>query len=334
MNKRQVQEIIDRIRDVRIAVYGDFCLDAYWILDPRGGEVSVETGIRAQAVQKQYYTLGGASNVVANLAALDPQQITAIGVIGNDIFGKELIFQLNNLHVDTEGMVVQSEDFDTMAFAKRYIENSEEPRIDFGYFNKRNDKTDDAVIRNIKSALDGCDVMIFNQQVPGSINDYFIDRANEIFNEYDDRIILLDSRNFGERFSNIYRKANEFEAARLNGIDIDPAVSVPDDDVKKYAVRLFGKYGKPVFITRGSRGILTADRNGVNHSEGVNITGRIDTVGAGDTAVSAIALALAGGFEPPVAAEFANIAAAVTVQKIFRTGTANADEILGLQTGN
>ena len=75
MNIERVREILAEIKKVKISVYGDFCLDAYWILDSRGGENSVETGLRSQAVNKHYYTLGGASNVVANLAALEPAGI-------------------------------------------------------------------------------------------------------------------------------------------------------------------------------------------------------------------------------------------------------------------
>ncbi|GAF91035.1 unnamed protein product, partial [marine sediment metagenome] len=88
MKKERINEILTHIKNVKIAVYGDFCLDAYWLLDPHGSEVSVETGLQARAVGKHYYSLGGASNVVANLAALEPAAIQVIGAIGDDIFGR------------------------------------------------------------------------------------------------------------------------------------------------------------------------------------------------------------------------------------------------------
>jgi len=99
MKTERVKEILSEIKKVKIAVYGDFCLDAYWILDPRGSEVSVETGLHGQAVSRHYYTLGGASNVVANLAALEPESIQVIGAVGDDIFGRELTRQLQGLGV-------------------------------------------------------------------------------------------------------------------------------------------------------------------------------------------------------------------------------------------
>ena len=43
----RVKEILSGIKNVKVAVYGDFCVDAYWFLDPRGSEVSVERKIQA-----------------------------------------------------------------------------------------------------------------------------------------------------------------------------------------------------------------------------------------------------------------------------------------------
>ena len=101
MKIERVQKILKKIKAVKIVVYGDFCIDAYWILDPRGGEISVETGLQTQAVKSHYYTLGGASNIVANLAALKPAHIKTIGIAGDDIYGRELLHQFAQLKVDT-----------------------------------------------------------------------------------------------------------------------------------------------------------------------------------------------------------------------------------------
>ena len=51
-------------------------------------------------------------------------------------------------------------------------------------------------------------------------------------------------------------------------------------------------------------------------------------MGAGDTTLSGLALGLAAGYSGGEAAEFANFAAAVTVQKLFQTGTASGGEVL------
>ena len=113
MERDRINEILTKISSVRIAVYGDFCLDAYWLMDPDGSEVSVETGLKAEAVASHVYSPGGAGNIVANLAALKPAAIKVIGVAGNDIYGRELSSQLRDLGADTDALIIQNEKFDT-----------------------------------------------------------------------------------------------------------------------------------------------------------------------------------------------------------------------------
>ena len=331
MKVQRIQEILDRIQNVRVAVYGDFCIDAYWLFDPRGSEVSVETGLQARAVSKHYYSLGGASNVVANLAALEPETIQVIGAIGDDIYGRELIRQLNELGVDTTCLIVQKENFDTVVFGKPYLEGNEQPRMDFGFFNIRSEVTDRALLDGIKNALQTADVLIVNQQVPGSItNESFIDRANDLFRQYDEKVVLLDSRHFGQKFRHIYRKTNDLEAASLNNVDVKLDDVIALGDVKKFAMNLYQQFNKSVFLTRGSRGILTVDSEGLHEIPGIQLLKKLDIVGAGDTVTSALALCLGAGVKPAEASEFANLAAAVTVQKLFQTGTASGPEILDI----
>jgi rfaE bifunctional protein kinase chain/domain len=329
MKEERIREISTRIKDVKVAVYGDFCLDAYWVLDPRGSEVSLETGLQARAVGKHYYSLGGASNVVANLAALEPAAIQVIGVIGDDIFGRELTRQFNELGVDTARLVVQEESFDTVVFGKPYLEGNEQPRMDFGFFNRRTDATDRALLDGMKDVLQTADALIVNQQVPGSItNDSFIDGANALFEEFTDKVVLLDSRHVGHKFKNICRKTNDFEAAHLNDVDVKPGDVLTLADVKKYATLLYRYFRRPVFLTRGPRGIITIDSDGLHEVPGIQLLKKLDIVGAGDTVTSALALCLGAGVRPVEAAKFANFAAAVTVQKLFQTGTASAAEII------
>lgn len=329
MKEEKVREILAGIRQVKVAVYGDFCMDAYWILEPQGSEVSVETGLRGEAVERHYYTLGGASNVVANLAALEPATIQVIGIVGDDIYGRELTRQLEELGVDTRRLVIQKDDFDTVTFGKRYLEGREQPRIDFGFFNKRSPETNAALLEGLRAVLETADVLIFNQQVPGSLSsESFISQANALFDEFNEKIVLLDSRNYGDRFNNVYRKTNDIEAARLNGAEVSADDVVQLADIEKYADILYKQSRKPVFVTRGQRGIITVDSEGVHRIPGIQLLKKLDTVGAGDTTVSALATSLGAGYGPAEAAEFANFAAAVTVQKMYQTGTAKGEEIL------
>jgi rfaE bifunctional protein kinase chain/domain len=328
MDQQRVKEILEEIKKARIAVYGDFCLDAYWIMDPRGSEVSIETGLHGEAVSRHYYTPGGAANIVANLSALSPAKIKAIAVVGDDIYGRELTSQLKGLNADTSSLVIQKENFNTYTYLKKYHGDVEDPRNDFGVFNERTKETDDLILQNIREALKEYDVLIFNQQVQGSLNnESFIRGANEIFREFDDKIIIVDSRHYNDQFENIYRKTNDIEIAALCGVSVNPSETITFSEIKNYGSQVFGQTNKPVIVTCGSRGVIVFDKEGIHEIPGIQLTSRLDTVGAGDTGLSAVALCLAVGISPSEAAALGNFASAVTVQKLFTTGTANAREI-------
>ncbi|MEO6283760.1 MAG: PfkB family carbohydrate kinase [Dyadobacter sp.] len=331
MDQSRIKHILEKISRTKIAVYGDFCLDSYWVMDERGSEVSIETGLQAQAVAKHYYTPGGAANVVANLSALKPAAIKVIGTVGDDMQGRELTAQLNGLGADTSALFIQKENFNTYSYLKRLVDGKEEPRIDFGVYNERSVDTDQHILEALESALQQYDALIFNQQVTGSINnESFIEKANLLFAKYPDKIVMLDSRHFNDRFTNTFLKANDREIASLTGLQVSPDENVPVTDVKKYGQEVFDKSKKPVFVTCGERGIIAFDDHGYHEVQGLQLKSKLDTVGAGDTAISAITLCLAAGISPAEAAAFANFAAGVTVQKLYTTGTANAEEILNI----
>lgn len=331
MKTKRVKEILEKFKNVKIAVYGDFCLDVYWDMDAEGSEVSVETGLHAESVHKQSYSPGGAGNIVSNIAALKPKDIKVIGVVGDDIFGNELTRQLKNLGADTSSLTVQKDHFNTYTYIKRMYGEREDPRIDFGLNNKRSLETDDEILKNIKIALENYDVLVFNQQVVGSIsNESFIEKANELFKEFNDKIVVLDSRHYNGKFKNVYRKSNEIETAVLNGVDADPKDYISFANIKKHGKKVYEQFNKPIFVTCGARGSVIFDETGINEISGIQINNKIDTVGAGDTSLSAISFCLAAGISPKEAAEFANFASVVTIQKLFTTGTACGEEILAV----
>ncbi|MBC8346573.1 MAG: HAD family hydrolase [Candidatus Marinimicrobia bacterium] len=329
--KLDIQSILDKIQNVKIAVYGDLCLDAYWILDPKGSEVSLETGKQAQAVRDQNYHLGGGANVIANLAALQPAEIKAIGSIGNDIFGQEIVRQFKNLNVNTDGIVLLDAPFQTVTFAKRYKGQDEESRIDFGFLNELTEAASNEMIASIESALQSCDALIMNQQVPGSLDSSsFLQKLNLLLQKYPDKTVLIDSRDYSDKLENTILKTNAVEAACLNGVDASPTDIFPEEDVIEFATALFSKNKRPVFVSRGEYGLICVDGNGAQSIPGIHIVEQTDPVGAGDTMISALACCLAAGISPEEASHFANLASVVTVKKRFQTGTASGDEIKAL----
>lgn len=333
MEKGLLEEIINKIQDSRIAIVGDFCLDAYWFVDESKSEISIETGEPTMPVQQQKYSLGGAGNVANNLAAMKLKDIRAFGVIGNDPFGVEMIRIMKNTGINTENLFIQNRNWSTHVYIKPHVEKQEKSRIDFGNFNILSGETADLLITSLREQVDEVDLIIINEQVLSGIHtEYFRKCLVEIINMFPEKIFIADSRNYTDYFSGAYRKMNDTEASRLCRIKREPDEIIPLSEVKSAANILLKRYNKPLFITRGDRGSLVASEKGISEIPGLMILSKVDTVGAGDSYLAGAASALAAGFPLEIAAELGTLVAGVTVQKLFQTGTATPEEILRIGT--
>ena len=148
--------------------------------------------------------------------------------------------------------------------------------------------------------------------------------------KFPQKTFIVDSRNFNDFYQGTIRKMNDTEAVRLCGLIKKPDEVVLYSEVVSAARELFKRYQKPLFITRGSRGSLTIDETGISEIPGLMILSKVDTVGAGDSYLAGAASALAAGYSIEEAATIGTFVAGVTVQKLFQTGTATPEEILGI----
>lgn len=329
MNKEQLQKVLHDISAVKIAVVGDFCLDAYWFIDESKSEISIETGQATMPVKQQRYSLGGAGNVTSNLAAMGIKDVRAFGVIGPDPFGNEMVKVMHESGIDTRNLVVQEESWSTHVYTKPYIADAEQNRIDFGNFNALSNETADQLIGLLKNEVPQVDVIIINQQVLSGIHtEYFRKKLVEVIQYFPEKIFITDSRNYNGFYTGSYRKMNDSEAANLIGLEKDANDVVLYSEVKEAADLLYERYGKPLFITRGERGSVIVDENGVTDIHGLMIISKVDPVGAGDSYLAGAAATLAAGYNMQTAAQIGSYVAGVTVQKLFQTGTASPDEIL------
>jgi len=322
---------LENIDKLKIGVLGDFCVDAYWLLDETRIEYSVETQKPTHAVCRQSYSLGGAGNVINNLIALGLVEVKAFGVIGDDVFGREMLDLLQRQKVDTSGMIVQKNGWDTNVYAKPYVDLVEKERIDFGRFNIICPATADRLLATLERVITNLDGLIINQQLRQGIHsEYMIEGLQKIIDRHTDKTILLDTRDFSDRYRNVVCKLNAGEAAWLCGQtrEVGPAIGV--EELIGYARSIYSNTHRPVVITRGDRGIFGFDGRDVCQVPGILIVGDTDPVGAGDTTASAITAALAAGRSLAEAIEIGNFAAAVVVQKLRQTGTASPPEILAL----
>ncbi|WP_372948138.1 PfkB family carbohydrate kinase [Mariniphaga sp.] len=329
MKKELLQKIISDIQSVRIAVVGDFCLDAYWFIDESKSEISIETGQLTRPVKQQRYSLGGAGNVTNNLTAMGVKDVRAFGVIGPDPFGTEMVKVMQENGINPQNLIIQEGNWSTHVYTKPYIADVEQNRIDFGNFNELSHSTADRLIGLLINEIPQVDVVIVNQQVLSGIHtEYFRQQLVKVIFQFPDKIFIADSRNYSEVYDGAFRKMNDREAANLIGLKKDAGDVVLYSEVKEAAARLYKKFGKPVFITRGERGSVIVDETGVTDIYGLMIISKVDPVGAGDSYLAGAAATLAAGYKMQTAAEIGSYVAGVTVQKLFQTGTASPAEIL------
>lgn len=326
----ELTALLDRLPSASVALIGDYCLDCYWFADPSAAEISIETGLTTRPVKEQRYSLGGAGNVAANLAALGCGRIHAFGVVGNDPWGREMLRLLGALRVDTTGMLQQETGWSTLAYCKPHVNDTEESRIDFGNFNQLGAGVDKELLARLEARLDQVDVVIINQQVKQGIHSAGL-RAGlaALIRRSPKTIFIADSRHFSGDYPGAILKLNDRESARLCGAaNADEAAD--RDQVLAYSATLRQRNGAPVIVTRGDRGIVTRDASGATEIPAVTAHGPIDTVGAGDSVLAGVSVALATKADLATAAQLGNLAAAVTIRKLRQTGTATPAEVQAL----
>ncbi len=324
-----IRDTMARLRGAHVAVFGDFCVDGYWWIDSQQGETSLETGKAVRRVRRQRYTPGGAGNVVVNLRALGVGRVSALGVVGSDPFGHELVQMLGRLEVDTSGMLVQEEGWDTPVYNKPILQDEELERHDFGAFNELATETWERLLAALREARKGADFLVVNQQLPSGwcAKGRATALAAELHQAWP-RKHLVDSRHFTRHFEGTCRKLNAHEAAQLVGADADVDNGFGDAEARDLGNRLSTSADEVQFVTRGARGIMVCRRGATEVIPGILVLGPTDPVGAGDAATATLAACLSAGIEPPAAACLANLAASVTVQKLKQTGTAAEEEIV------
>ncbi len=334
LGRAEIASNLDKLSMASVAVIGDFCLDVYWTIDPSASEASVETGLQTQPVRQQRCSPGGAGNVVANLIALGAHRIYPVGVLGDDPFGRELRRLMEHPTVDTRGLLSQRENWATHSYVKPYVDSRELNRIDHGNFNRLSSDTQREFFERLEEIVDKVSVVLINHQVIGSIHDSEPFRAalRAVIERHPSVCFIVDSRQYHDAYAPALHKLNEAEVMRSCGVPLESGDIVSAEELAVRAGELFERWKSPLVVTRGDRGCFVYSSEIVWRIFGVQLPGRIDPVGAGDTFVATLAAIISSGVNLAAAAFVANLAAAVTAQKLFQTGTASPEEILTLGT--
>ena len=330
LSGQQIKEILTKTSTVRIGLIGDLCLDIYWKADMKRSELSRETPHFPLPVVEEYMSPGGGGNACANIAAIRPARVEAIGVVGDDWRGKALLKELNNRGIGDDNIVV-SNDVITNAYCKpvrmgvSHVEY-EDPRLDFCNYKPISEAAEKALLINLDKVVKDLDVLCVSDQlqygcVTPAIRKQIMKYAAEGL------VVIVDSRDRIGEYKGVIMKPNEIEGWRVvHGSDASRT-----DTFETYVTtveKLVQINQAPVCMTLGPKGCLYADSDGITHVEAYPVEPPIDIVGAGDTFLAAFGVALGAGVEPVLAASFGNLASSITVKKIGTTGTASPEELL------
>lgn len=328
LNQQQLDDILAKTRTVKIGLIGDLCLDIYWKADMKRSELSRETPHFPLPVVEEYMSPGGGGNACANIAALCPARIEAIGVVGDDWRGKALLKELQNRGIGDSNLLISNEII-TNAYCKpirmgiSQVEY-EDPRLDFCNYKPLPAKAEKGLLVNLDKIVKDLDILcVSDQLIYGCVTPAIRQRIMEY--AANGLKVVVDSRDRIGLYQGVIMKPNEIEGWRVvNGSDT-PRIDTFDAYVET-ALKLAEINHAPVCMTLGPKGCLFVGDN-ITHIEAYPVEPPIDIVGAGDTFLAAFSLALGAGVDPVLAASFGNLASGITVKKIGTTGTASPEEL-------
>ena len=278
---------------------------------------------------------GAAVTVINNLVALGVKRVCAMSVIGDDGEGYELLQALNQLQVVDPAGVIQDSSRRTPTYMKPMLQNPGQParelnRLDIKNRSRLSPSTEENVLTALKRSWPEMDAMIVSDQVSeadcGVITARVRQRLSELGNAEPGKVILADSRERIGQFRSVWLKPNLRECVRA----VEGAVNA-EDGPASYVRELAKRSARPVFCTRGERGVLIVDPRlhlpRTIEVPAYPVTGPIDIVGAGDSANAGITCALAAGADLEQAASFGCLVASITIQQIGTTGTASPEQV-------
>ncbi|WP_460915155.1 bifunctional heptose 7-phosphate kinase/heptose 1-phosphate adenyltransferase [Spirosoma areae] len=331
MTSADISTLFQRFSTVNVGVIGDFALDLYITLQTQTGEHSLETGLEVFWGSQPKASLGAAGNVVQNLVALGVSRIEVVGCVGNDLFGREMHHLFAELGVNTTNLQTVAENWDTCLYTKPNQAGQETNRIDFGTGNDLPDVLFAKLIAGLEQTLANLDVLIINQQFANPLlTKSRVAVLNDLIARFPTVRFVADMRDVGMLIRGATLKVNTDELARF--CNLEPPNQPDLDWCIQHGSTFRQRSGGPLLITRGQAGMLYLDDHDMQLVDGLPLRGELDTVGAGDTVVATWAACLGAVATPAQAIELANLAAAVTVQKLNQTGTATLPEILTLHT--
>lgn len=329
LTRTEVVSILERIKNIKVCLIGDVCLDLYWRADMKKSRLSRETPHYPLPVVNETYTPGAGGNVLNNICSLGVDKLMGISLIASDWRGTLLTNWLEEHGIDTSYML-KRQDGVTPCYCKPLRMGIsdvvyEDPRLDFENYTPISQEDENNLLKVLDAAAKQADIIAVSDQFSCGI---ITPRIRKHLSELAQTLsVVVDSRENATAFTNAILKPNEVEAAVAVGKNISN-LDLTAAEYAQIGTALQQKTSRPVVVTLGSLGALWCEEGSCVLAPAVPAKAPIDIVGAGDTFLSAFCCAYAACKDGAKAVAFANLASAVTVKKIGITGTATPEEIL------
>lgn len=330
IGRERLEEILGLVSGTRILVFGDFFLDQYWVTDPALEEISLETGHPANQVSQVRLSAGAAGTVANDVAALGAEAVLAMGIIGDDGNGLEVMRSLEQNGIATDQLIVTAER-STPTYTKPLVIQPDGSQVEDQRFDIKNrtptpSSLEELLAERLRESFSSVDGVIVLDQVQeencGSVTIRLREELIRLGTVFPNQPCLVDSRTRIKEFRSLLVKMNDHEAALGWGGE--------HASLTRVCRSIHERTNRPVIVTRGEQGVVGYDGKECREIPAVRFPEPLDIVGAGDAFSAAFlsAFAATGDFWGGI--ELGILASAVTVRKIGTTGTASAEEILRL----
>jgi D-beta-D-heptose 7-phosphate kinase/D-beta-D-heptose 1-phosphate adenosyltransferase len=315
----ELAPLVDALEGARVLCIGDVMLDRFVYGEVT--RVSPEAPIPVCRVAEETAMLGGAGNVVRNLAALGAA-VEAVLVVGDDEPGREVTRLVNGLAGVTAAVLVEP-GRPTTVKTRYFAAGQQLLRADRETEDAIGTVTAEAVGRIGGDMLANAGALVLSDYGKGTLTPDVVARLIRRARELDVPVIVDPKGADYSRYRGATmvtpnrRELGEAAGRRLEG----------DEDIVAAAGQIIDscEIGS-VLVTRSANG-MTFVAPGAAHHLKAEAREVFDVSGAGDTVVATMAAACAAGVAPLESARLANVAAGIVVGK---SGTAVAfpDEIV------
>ncbi len=318
-------DVVQRFRHLRVLVIGDVMLDSY--LEGSAGRICSEGPVPVVHKSAEERVPGGAGNVAANLTALGAD-VVLLGVIGDDLPGHLLRAALRDRNID-DSWLVQDPDATTLHKMRILANGQYVVRFDEGGNDEYGAATLDALHASLDHVYPNCDLVVISDYDYGVVTDDLLAQLRTLRSRHH-KVLAVDSKRlsrFAEAGATVITP-NHLEARLALGAN---GLS-PDGDERQIAARLGRRLieatdAEHIAVTMGADGVCLVNRRGRARHLPAHPVAHANDVGAGDSFLSAMALALAAGSGGVRAARIAIEAACIAVGK-RRTAVVHQQELL------